>query len=132
MRKINDGLTNIQRYFKNHPDKAKERNLRTLNYYHNHRKEMNDRSNKYAKEKNEEYKTLVFNHYGDKCSNPDCPIPPDKMDIHCLVIDHIYGGGNKHRKSIGSNFIYRWLVKNNFPEGFQVLCVYCNWRKRFS
>ena len=38
-----------------------------------------------------------------------------------LTIDHINGGGIKHRKSIGNRNIYVWLRKNNFPEGFEIL-----------
>lgn len=47
-----------------------------------------------------------------------------------LAIDHINGGGNKHRREIGVN-IYGWLVKNSFPGGFQVLCHNCNLAKGF-
>ena len=42
-----------------------------------------------------------------------------------LAIDHINGGGRQHREKIG-NKICRWLVKNNFPPGFRVLCHNCN------
>lgn len=42
-----------------------------------------------------------------------------------LAIDHINGGGNKHRKEIGGKLV-RWLKKNNYPEGFRVLCHNCN------
>jgi len=46
-----------------------------------------------------------------------------------LCIDHINGGGRKHRETLniseGHNF-YRWLRKNKFPEGFRVLCHNCN------
>lgn len=47
-----------------------------------------------------------------------------------LSIDHIKGGGTKHRKEIGwgENFT-SWLVKNNYPEGYQVLCHNCNQAK---
>ncbi len=51
----------------------------------------------------------------------------------CLTIDHVEGGGNQHRISIGAgsgNDFYRWLKKNNFPSGFQVLCMNCQWMKR--
>lgn len=48
-----------------------------------------------------------------------------------LAIDHMNGGGNKHRKSLKSMDIYRWLVKNNFPLGFQVLCHNCNLAKGY-
>lgn len=43
-----------------------------------------------------------------------------------LTIDHINGGGGKHRKEIGSRNFYVWLRKNNFPQGYQVLCYNCN------
>lgn len=49
-------------------------------------------------------------------------------DIRALTIDHIHGGGSKHNKEIGGN-LYRWLKKNNFPDGFQVLCGNCNHSK---
>jgi hypothetical protein len=46
-----------------------------------------------------------------------------------LAIDHIGGGGNEHRRLIGLRAGYgfhRWLIKNNFPNGFRVLCHNCN------
>lgn len=49
--------------------------------------------------------------------------------LEFLTIDHVDGGGNKHRKSIGSRgglSFYTWLRKNNYPEGYQVLCQNCN------
>lgn len=47
-----------------------------------------------------------------------------------LTIDHIEGDGRKHREEIGTDAIYRWLKKNNYPTGFQVLCFNCNDAKR--
>lgn len=41
-----------------------------------------------------------------------------------LSIDHIDGGGNKHAKEVGS--VYKWLIANGFPPGFQTLCINCN------
>lgn len=53
--------------------------------------------------------------------------------IEALDIDHIYGGGNKHRENLfgktesaGFGF-YKWLKKNNYPDGFRVLCKNCNY-----
>jgi hypothetical protein len=66
-----------------------------------------------------EEKRKVFEHYGNKC----VLCGQDNKDF--LTIDHINGGGNEHRKEVGSN-IYYWLVKNDFPEGFRVLCYNCN------
>lgn len=45
-----------------------------------------------------------------------------------LVLDHVEGSGEKHRKLIkrrGDSF-YRWIIKQNFPAGFRVLCNNCN------
>jgi len=46
--------------------------------------------------------------------------------IEFLTIDHIHGGGNKHSKRIKNNSLYQWLINNNFPKGFRVLCYNCN------
>ena len=58
--------------------------------------------------------------YGGKCA---C-CSEDRHEF--LAIDHVYGDGAKHRKTIGKN-IYRWLKRNNYPiERFRVLCHNCN------
>ena len=46
-----------------------------------------------------------------------------------LCIDHLHGGGGRHRKEIGLGgyAIYVWLRKNGYPEGFRVLCFNCNY-----
>jgi len=46
-----------------------------------------------------------------------------------LTLDHKEGGGNIHRKEVrkmGSNDWYKWVIENNFPEEFQLLCYNCN------
>ena len=45
-----------------------------------------------------------------------------------LTIDHIDGGGRDHRDEVGkrgTEFL-RWLRKNGYPKGYQVLCYNCN------
>lgn len=50
-----------------------------------------------------------------------------EKELAFLTIDHINGGGTKHRRMAGFGAdIYRWLWKNNFPPGFRVLCMNCN------
>lgn len=53
-----------------------------------------------------------------------------ETEIRLLTIDHIYNGGCKHRRSIGtkhsSGQLYNWLLKHKFPAGFEVLCFNCN------
>lgn len=66
---------------------------------------------------------LVLDHYGRKCSCPNCPTTHEEF----LTVDHIDGNGAAHRKEIGRGaHVYSWLVKNNFPEGFRILCFNCN------
>lgn len=47
--------------------------------------------------------------------------------IQFLTIDHIAGGGSRHRKSI--NNLYVWLRNNGYPEGFRILCMNCNFAR---
>ncbi len=52
------------------------------------------------------------------------------MEFLCL--DHINGGGNKHRKESGVLSMYEWCKRNNYPSGmFQILCHNCNMAKGF-
>lgn len=54
-------------------------------------------------------------------------------DIDVLTIDHIHGGGGKHRRELGfygGGRFYTWLIKRDYPEGYQVLCFNCNWKKK--
>lgn len=52
-------------------------------------------------------------------------------DIRALSIDHINGQGGKHRKEVGVH-TYRWLKVNNYPSGFQILCMNCQFIKRIE
>lgn len=63
-------------------------------------------------------------HYGNKCA---CC---GEATLEFLTIDHIKGGGNQHRREIGTH-LCRWLKRNNWPSGFQVLCANCNCAKGF-
>lgn len=71
-----------------------------------------------------ESRKLVISHYGGKCNCCGESI------FEFLQIDHINGGGRKHRAEVGSGTkFYRWLIRNGFPDGFQVLCANCNFGK---
>ena len=70
-------------------------------------------------------KIQVISHYSQGLNK--CALCDEKRLV-CLTIDHIKGGGNKHRKEIkvasGTSFA-RWLIVNNFPEGYRILCMNC-------
>lgn len=69
-------------------------------------------------------KRAVFEHYGDKC------VQCGFSDLRALSIDHMDGSGAEHRRQLkGINF-YKWLVRQSFPPGFQVLCMNCQFIKR--
>jgi hypothetical protein len=80
------------------------------------------------KERRLKIRKEVMNHYGNKCN---C-CGEDTLEF--LAIDHINGKGNEHRRKISpknqtnvsSTVMYRWLIKNNYPDGFQILCHNCN------
>jgi hypothetical protein len=64
----------------------------------------------------------VLEHYGNKC------FCCGERRVEFLAIDHINGGGKRHRKAIkkdGHSF-YQWLKVNGFPDGFRTLCHNCN------
>lgn len=50
-----------------------------------------------------------------------------------LSIDHINNDGAEHKRKCKlqtGEQLYRWLVRNKFPSGFQILCMNCQWGKR--
>jgi len=83
-----------------------------------------------AKGRADAYKLKIetFSVYGgSKCS---CC---GEKEILFLTIDHIAEDGSAHRKKYGITGglkTYRWLKKNGYPKGFQVLCMKCNWGKK--
>jgi hypothetical protein len=59
-----------------------------------------------------------------------------------LTLDHINNDGAQHRREIAKNWqskngngkgvsatVFGWIRRNNFPPGFQVLCINCNFSK---
>ena len=86
-------------------------------------------SNKRVSEYQKKIRIKVLLHYSKN----------NKLECECcgtthyefLVIDHIKGGGCEHRREIfgdtkGGFRFYRWIVNNNYPVGFRVLCHNCN------
>jgi hypothetical protein len=73
-------------------------------------------------------KAEIMSHYSGGTVSCTCGY----NDIRALSIDHIEGGGTQHRKEIASGGLYRWLKKNGFPEGYQVLCMNCQFIKRYE
>jgi len=68
---------------------------------------------------------ILLGHYGGSPPKCACCGEPNK---EFLAIDHIDGGGNRHRKIIkgGGRAFYQSLIRDKFPPGFRVLCHNCN------
>ena len=82
-----------------------------------------------ARIKRAEIKYAVLSHYGGgTCACVKCGYD----DIRALSIDHIEGNGATHKKQARYGSIYPWLSENSFPEGFQTLCMNCQWVKKFA
>jgi hypothetical protein len=77
----------------------------------------------------ENRKRIVYEAYGGAfcaCCGED--------NYKFLSIDHINNNGAEHRRQLkgktrSTKHMCSWLIKNNFPSGFQVLCANCNWGK---
>lgn len=75
----------------------------------------------------EEAKHLVYRHYGTECK---CCGETNEL---FLSIDHINNDGATDRRvGLSGLRFYRYLINNNFPDTFQILCMNCNWGKRMN
>lgn len=136
--KYNHNLKNIEyrkQYYLNHKARINRRNLmfyqqnkeriqlKSKEYYKKNKDKIKEKTKKYY----ESWKTYnkfitIFHYTNGKMECENC-----KEDIiELLTIDHINGGGNKHRQETGKANLYVWLRKNNYPTGFQILCYNCN------
>ena len=126
-------------YYLDNMEKIKERGRR---FYQEHRDVCLERAKKSAwgkehpegrrvivKRCEQNLKRRVLTHYGGgelvcvKCGF---------NDIRALSIDHLNNNGYEHRKEMkrtGVNF-YRLLEKQEYPRGYQTLCMNCNFIKR--
>lgn len=121
---------NKERYKKYNQDNRELKLIYSREYYTNN-KEVLLSKRKIAAAK---LKCEVLAHYSVgnvlKCSM--CNV----TDIDMLCIDHVEGGGNKHRRKIdiigGGDHFYRWLKNQGFPDGYQTLCYNHNRKKEIE
>ena len=95
---------------------------------------IRQKENSSMKRKRARARNIVFTAYGGyKC------VCCGETEPSFLSIDHINndGGADFRRKNFGKRtsagcHTYAWLIRNNFPEGFQVLCMNCQHGKRMN
>lgn len=85
----------------------------------------------YQKKAEWQARLTVLKHYSN--NKPKCACCGENY-LMMLAIDHIKGNGGEMRRNKihGSGYsLWRYLIKNNFPVGYQVLCHGCNMGKSF-
>ena len=86
-------------------------------YYQRNREHMRNQHKSYHRRIRQE----VLEHYGDCC------VCCGEDNYNFLALDHINGGGYKHRKEVSC--MYLWARKHDMPPIFRVLCHNCNMAK---
>ena len=136
-----------KREYRNRPDvKTRTKKYRADNAQHlselnkkwraDHAEEIKKKSVYYNKISNpkrlkrfRDRRLLVLNHYSTK-SYPICAKCGEKKS-EFLQVDHILGV--KKQESVrGASNLINYLLKNDYPDGYQILCGNCNWLKEFE
>lgn len=106
-----------------------EKNRGQITLKHNNwAKSHRPQCNKWARDCERKRRMKVLIHYGD--NPPKCACCGEST-YEFLAIDHVNNNGAQHRRQIGRSRFYSWLINNNFPEGYQILCHNCNCAKGF-
>ena len=106
-------------------DRGEARRKWAREYGRTHREEERVRLKAYR----ERIKQEVLTHYGNgKFACIKCA----ESKMACLTLDHINGGGNRERQDKGlyGSVLYRWLRKQDYPLGYQTLCMNCQFVKQ--
>lgn len=115
-RKTNDNAQcnqNWRTYFNNWANSSENRKLKCVK----------------TQKKYLEYRINVINHYSN---GKNCCARCGIDDIRVLDIDHINNNGAEERKRLKQLNLIWWIVKNNYPTGYQILCRNCNWIKEMD
>jgi predicted restriction endonuclease len=134
-RDIEDRIRRDREYYQKNREaiikREREKYVRDHDRIRQRRKELHagdrkKKANDYMKRRYVIYRKIVIGAYGSQCA---CCGEKEPL---FLEVDHINNDGNIHRKKIGTSgrAIIYWLVVNNFPDGFQLLCSNCNQGKK--
>lgn len=72
------------------------------------------------------YRLAVITHYSHGTMQCACC---EERNVLFLTVDHVNNDGAAHRRQLGYQNIFSWLIKNGCPAGFQILCANCNLAK---
>ena len=134
-----------RRWYRNHPEyhrnywkqnkekmtaQRMERHDEILEYLKKYNKKHQKEHNQDSKERYQKNKLSCLDFYSSgkiKCKR--C----EENEIAFMTIDHIKPRKEHgHSRKTSSSTLYRILVRDGFPSGFQVLCYNCNMIKEFE
>ncbi|SRR6266581_2188188 len=76
------------------------------------------------KERGRTLRFQILKGYGEKC------ICCSETEPIFLDLDHVHNNGAEERKTTRKGYVlYAWVIQNNFPSDYQLLCKNCNWGK---
>ena len=113
------------------PDYYQAHKERLNQYAANWQKQHPIKTREIHKRYTNKIKEEVFTHYGNgKLACVICGF----NDVRALSLDHIEAIGNVARKANGGSGydLYAKLRRLGYPEGFQTLCMNCQWVKKFE
>ena len=123
---------NHQQYLKHrdkilirHKEWGRKHSEERKKYYKEWRLANKDKEQEKQKRHNKKSRLEVLTFYSG--NPPKCQCCNEKT-LEFLTIDHINNDGRKHRKETKTTLV-KWIRKNNFPKGFQILCYNCNCAK---
>jgi len=81
-----------------------------------------DGNRAYQRNFNRRRRQMVYDRYGGKC------VCCGETQFEFLAIDHINGGGKKHRSDEGirGSSVIGWIIAHDYPDDLRVLCHNCN------
>ena len=94
------------------------------------------------KERRDDRRLKILQYYSKQLSKsniPCCRCCGENFHINFLAVDHIAGKKEMdsepelvelgYSSSWNTTELLKWIIKNNFPKGFQILCHNCNYAK---
>ena len=107
------------------PEEKERRHERRREFYWKNRDEIRKKERVRERRTLRNLRITVLNHYGN--NNPKC-VCCGENNIEFLTIDHIHGKGREMERRLKESgwILYKWLIKMNYPKGFQILCYNCN------
>ncbi len=95
---------------------------------YSHQQKYYERTKSWHKRMRVALRQEVIAAYGGKC------VCCGESHFQFLTLDHPHGNGQEDRKKYKNmtGQIYGWAKKNGYPDIYRVLCMNCNWVRRYD